>query len=230
MPIETVHLRKLMQLMLAEPALETSLLRRDINEHFSRERRAAGDAGGDFHSAFWADAKGHAEGSVDLRLATPARIAENARRRRLYPELTGGFLAWWEERRRMRNEPFQIDEERIHGRLVVDGLGAIKVENNLAFSIVGAARRIVYPHFCEEPEMDTDTARLGLWAMSGALPERSIDEMRVLDVIRGRSFSTAECPQRGTEEQELRDRYGALLDRWRLLRTQYDDQGRRIRR
>ncbi|HYD28717.1 hypothetical protein [Brevundimonas sp.] len=229
MPIETVHLRKLMQLMLAEPASETSLLRRDINEHFGRERRAPGEGGGDFHSAFWADAKGHADGRVNLRLATPARIVANERRRRLYPELTRGFLEWWEERRRLRNEPFEIDEERMRGRLVLDGLGTIRVENNLAFSIVGEARRIIYPYFCEEPEMDPDTARLGLWAMSGALPGRAIEDMRILDVIRGRSFSTVECPQRGTEEQEFRGLYGALLDRWRMLRAQYDDQGRRIR-
>lgn len=230
MPIETVHLRKLMQLMLAEPAFETALLRRDINEHFSRERRVAGEGGGDFHSAFWADAKGHAEGRVNIRLATPARIAANKRRRRLYPELTTGFLTWWEERRRLRNEPFEIEQDRLRGRLILEKLGTVRVENNLAFRIGGDSRRIVYPYFCEEPAMDDDVARIGLWAMSWALRDHSIDDMRILDVIRSRSFSTLECPQRGTEENEFRERYSDLLERWRILRTQYDDQGKRIRR
>ena len=219
-----------MQLMLADGPRETSLMRRDINDHFSRARREPGDGGGDFHTAFWADAKHHADGSVDLRVATPARIAVNARRWRLYPELTRGFLAWWEERRRLRNEPFEIVEERIHGRLVLDGMGVIRVESNLAFTIGEDARRIVYPYFCEDPLMAEEVARIGLWAMSEAIPTYPIGDMRILDVIRGRSFSTIECPQRGTEEAEFRALYGGLLDRWRELRAQYDDQGRRIRR
>jgi hypothetical protein len=229
MPIETVHLRKLMQLMLADAPLETALIRRDINEYFSRERNGPGEGGGDFHSPFWADAKGHAEGRLNLREATPIRIEANNRRRRLYPELTQGFLEWWEERRRLHNEPFEIIEDRIRGRLVLDGLGVIRIESNLAFTIRDVARRIVYPYFCEDPDMSADVARTGLWAMSRALPAYPIADMRVLDVIRGQTFSIIECPQRGTEEQEFQASYGALLERWRALRAQYDDQGRRIR-
>lgn len=169
MSIDVISLRKLMQLMLASERRRTALLRANITSDLRRERNGPGD-GGDFHSPFWADAKNHASGTTNLRQATATRIKAHRGRARLYPLLTERFLSWWEERRRRRNEPFKVEEEQIKGRLPLDRLGVVKVESNLAFSIGEDGYRVIYPYFCEEPTMTTDVARLGLWAMSQALP------------------------------------------------------------
>ena len=221
MSIETISLRKLMQLMLAPERLRTSLLRANITDQIRKEANGPVDGGGDFHSPFWADAKTYVRGEIDLREASAARIEANQGRGRLYPELTEGFLAWWLERRRRRNEPFEIIEQNIKGRLDLEGLGTVKIENNLAFAIGDDDRRIVYPYFCEDPEMTVEIARLGLWAMSQAIREYAINDMRILDVIRGRSFSMLDTPITGTEEADFRANYRVLLDRWRELRAEY---------
>lgn len=221
MSIETLSLRKLMQLMLASDRQRTSLLRANITEQIRREINGPGTGGGDFHSPFWADAKAYAAGGADLRQASGSRVEANDGRARLYPLLTEGFLVWWLERRRQRNEPFTIIEQNIKGRLELTGLGVVKIENNLAFQIGEDDRRVVYPYFCEDPEMTEQVARLGLWAMSAAIPDYSIDSMRVLDVIRGRSFSILDTPTTGTEEADFRAAYQVLLDRWRELRREY---------
>lgn len=221
MAIDTISLRKLMQLMLASERRRTSLLRANITEEIRREINGPGEGGGDFHSPFWADAKSYAAHGADLRQASAARIDANEGRSRLYPELTEGFLTWWLERRRRRNEPFTIIEQNIRGRLELPGLGVVKIENNLAFEIGEDDRRVVYPYFCEDPEMTEQVARLGLWAMAAAIPEYAIDHMRVLDVIRGRSFSILDTPITGTEEADFRAQYQVLLDRWRALRREY---------
>lgn len=221
MSMETISLRKLMQLMLASDRRRTSLLRANITEGIRREINGPSEGGGDFHSPFWADAKAHAAHGLDLRAASVARIEANEGRSRLYPELTEGFLTWWLERRRQRNEPFEIVEQNIKGRLELPGLGTVKIENNLAFRIGDDARRIVYPYFCEEPEMVERVARLGLWAMSAAIGEFELADMRILDVIRGRSFSILDTPITGTEEADFRQEYRILLDRWVALRSEY---------
>ncbi|MFN3557792.1 MAG: hypothetical protein ACK4UQ_00800 [Brevundimonas sp.] len=97
----------------------------------------------------------------------------------------------------------------------------VKIESNLGFSIGDDGYRVIYPYFCEEPEMTADIARLGLWAMSQALPNQELDDLRVLDVLRATSFSTVESAMRGTEEQEFRALYRVLIDRWRELRREY---------
>ena len=222
MAIDTISLRNLMQLMLAPERKKVSLLRANITAQLRKEVRGPDDdGGGDFHSAFWADAKAYAAGGTDLRLASAARIAAHKGRTRLYPQLTDGFLAWWLDRRRRRNEPFTIIEQHIKGRLDLPGLGVVKIENNLAFEIGDDAKRIIYPYFCEKPDMAEHVARLGLWAMSSGIREFEIADMRILDVIRGRSFSILDTPVTGKEEADFRQEYQLLLDRWHTLRGEY---------
>lgn len=221
MAIESISLRKLMQLMLADDRQRTSLLRANITDEIRRDINGPGAGGGDFHSPFWADAKNYAAGDIDLREASAARIEANGGRERLYNRLTEGFLTWWLERRRRRNEPFTIIEQNIRARLEIEGLGTIKIENNLAFDIGEDDRRVVYPYFCEEPEMTEAVARLGLWSMAAAMPEYAIEHMRILDVIRGRSFSILDTRITRTEEADFRTNYRVLLDRWQELRREY---------
>ncbi len=220
MAIDLIHLRNLMRLILAEPALETRLLRTNIREEIAREN-GEGEGGMDFYSPFWADAKGHVRGDRDLSAQTAIRVAASAQRRNLYPQLRDGFLAWWQERRRRRNEPFTVLDVQVRGRFPVGGHGVVRVENNLAFRIGDDGLRIVYPYFNDEPEITVDMARIGLWAMSQALPEFAIEDMRILDVIRGLSFSIEEAPQSGTEAAELEAAYGLLIHRWHVLRATY---------
>lgn len=221
MAIDIIHLRNLMRLILAEPALETRLLRTNIREELARQR-GDGEGGMDFYTPFWADAKAHARGGSNLRDQTELRVRASARRRNLYPLLRDGFLTWWEERRRRRNEPFTILNVQVRGRFTLDGVGVIRVENNLAFRIGDDGLRVVYPYFNDEPEITADMARIGLWAMSQALPQYSIQDMRILDVVRGRSYSIEEAPQSGSEQRELSEAYAALIDRWNILRASYD--------
>nr|WP_295237681.1 hypothetical protein [uncultured Brevundimonas sp.] len=221
MAIDIIHLRNLMRLILAEPALETRLLRTNIREELARQR-GDGEGGMDFYTPFWADAKAHARGGSNLRDQTELRVRASAQRRNLYPLLRDGFLTWWEERRRRRNEPFTILNVQVRGRFTLDGVGVIRVENNLAFRIGDDGLRVVYPYFNDEPEITADMARIGLWAMSQALPQYSIQDMRILDVVRGRSYSIEEAPQSGSEQRELSEAYAALIDRWNILRASYD--------
>jgi hypothetical protein len=207
--------------MLASERQRTSLLRANITDELRKEANGPGEGGGDFHSPFWADAKAYASRGEDLRQASAARIEANEGRARLYPQLTEGFLVWWLERRRRRNEDFNIIEQNIRGRLELPGLGVVKIENNLAFEIGEDDRRVVYPYFCEIPEMEPQIARLGLWAMAEAMPQYAIEHMRVLDVIRGRSFSILDTPMSGAEADEFRQQYRLLLDRWHELRREY---------
>lgn len=214
-----------MRLVLAHPSLETKLLRADIRNDLRRGNRIegeGGDGGRDFYVPFWSDAKQHVRGLSDLRIETTGRVEASAQRRRLYPMLAEGFLNWWEERRRRRNEPFTLLERPVRGRAVIESLGVVRVENNLSFQIGDDGLRIVYPYFCDEPELNIATARIGLWLMSQALPDFRIEDMRILDVVRGISFSIEEGPLTGTEETELRGHYGRLLARWHELRATYD--------
>ena len=88
----------------------------------------------DFYSPFWADAKGHVRGDRRPSAQTAIRVAASAQRRNLYPQLRDGFLAWWQERRRRRNEPFTVLDVQVRGRFPVGGLGVVRVENNLDHS------------------------------------------------------------------------------------------------
>lgn len=213
MSIRMISLKNLMQLMLADPKLQRSLIKYHIRQARPRSTSASGD-GGDFHVAFWSDAKKHAAGKLKLNEATADRIKKHEGRKRLYPLLTKGFLEWWEENRRRINEPFDVKNESFKGRVELAGLGVVKVENNLAFSIGEDGFRVVYPYVCEEPDVDTKIGRLALWAMSQAMPDQAIENLRVLDVIRGRTFSTEECPMIGTEEEEFRTLYAAQIEKW----------------
>lgn len=220
MSIEVIGLRKFLQMIMADPKHLTRLLRENIRGEIRKEV-AETSPGGDFHSAFWADAKSHAVGVLDLRRATDGRVDAHLGRARLYPLLTQGFLLWWEERRRRRNEPFVVERSSVKGRLPVGELGIIKVENNLAFSIGEDGYRVVYPYFSESPALTPDAARLGLWVMENALPDYDPADLRILDVLRGLSFSAQEVAFTGGEEGEIRAHYRRLLERCRELRAEY---------
>lgn len=210
MALERIHLRKLLRILFLEPNRIRSAIRADIRE--DRVREAGQDAsGGDFYAPFWADAKAHVFDDADLHTAVAERIRRNPRRRNLYPRLRDGFLLWWNERRRWTNEPFSRGRP-IKTRFVFPRVPAVvKVDSILSVRDGAGTERFIYPYFAPEPVLSENAARLGLWLLVAAFPEVPPNAIRILDVIRGQTFSLDRFPLRGNEEEELRARYRSIL-------------------
>jgi hypothetical protein len=98
----------------------------------------------------------------------------------------------------------------------------VKIDNILSVRDGLNAERAIYPYFSPEPVLSEEAARFGLWLLINALPDVSPEEFRILDVIRGRTFSLDRNPLSGDEEGDFRRRYAALLHRRDLLRKDYD--------
>lgn len=222
MSFELIGLGKLLNAMYATKAQRISMMRSDIRGEIKKEKKLGIDKGGDFYGPFWADAKSHVSGDLDLRVVTIDRIAKNKGRRRLYEMLRDGFLLWWEEKRRLRNVPFKVIESNVKARYEASGLGIIKVENTLSITVGDDGHRILYPYFCEDPPLSNEAARLGLWVMSQCIAGYSMKDMRLLDVIQGRSFSDVDTPLTGNEEALFLKRYSELLKEWHTLRDEYE--------
>lgn len=80
---------------------------------------------------------------------------------------------------------------------------------------------MIYPYFAPEPTLADESARVGLWLMGRALPALNWDEIRILDVIRGQTFSVDRNPLRGNEETIFMRRYNAVLQQWNDIRQEY---------
>jgi hypothetical protein len=218
--LDHIHLRKLLKILFLEPNARRSELRSDIREEIARD--SGQDAsGGDFYGPFWADAKNHVFGNADLHAMVDSRVEANDRRANLYPQLRTGFLTWWNERRRWTNEPFR-QGRALKAQFPFPNLNAIvKVDNILSVRDGGGEEHVVYPYFSPNPELTEEAARLGLWLLSSALPTVQAVEIRILDVIRGRTFSVDRTPLRGDEQEEFTRRYAAALDERAILRREY---------
>ena len=217
MTILNIHLNKLLRLMYAPERLRRKVLLEDIR----RDEGRSDGGGGDFYAPFWADARTHALGEGDLELLTTSRIAANKRRERLYPALSSGFLTWWNERRRWRNEPLTILPAPAKARLQLPSLTAVvKVEGIMGLDSGPDFERLIYPYFAEEPTLVLEAAGLGLWAMRAALPAKySADDMRILDVFRGTSYGSVDAPFTGREEELFMSGYGGVIDHWKRLKA-----------
>lgn len=221
MALDQIHLRKLLKILFLEPNRRVSAIRSDIREDIAREGGAT-SSGGDFYGPFWADAKNHVFGTVDLHDAVADRIDANDNRANLYPRLRDGFLVWWNERRRWTNEPFRQGRS-LKAQFSFPGLDAVvKVDSILSVRDGLDAEHVVYPYFSPEPVLSEHAARLGLWLLTSALPSVPSEEIRILDVIRGQTFSLDRTPLVGNEEEDFRRRYSELLEQRKVLRGEYD--------
>ena len=221
MSLRLIHLRKLLKILYSEPNRRISALRSDIRQDIARE---AGDlaGGGDFYGPFWRDAKNHAFGLADPHEATDNRIASNSGRANLYPRLRDGFLLWWNERRRWTNQPFQ-QAELLKTRYNFPGIDAVvKIDNILSVRDALGQDHFTYPYFSPEPTLSDEAGRVGLWLLIQALPNVNADEIRIIDVIRGQTFSLDRNPLRGDEQDIITRRYQEALDQWETLRAEYD--------
>ncbi|WP_024574895.1 MULTISPECIES: hypothetical protein [unclassified Afipia] len=220
MSIEKIHLRKLLRLFYAKPNIQRRILLEDVRTEEKKDLEEQ-DSGGDFHGPFWADAKNHVAGTLDLREQTKIRVASNKTRQRLYPLLTNGFLSVWEGKIRWRNEKFEFNPKTAKGQFSLDELGAIvKVENILAVKIWDGTGRAIYPYFAENPVLPIEGARLGFWAMQEALMEFGIDDFRILDVLRGAYFRPVDIPLQGNERVLFIQKYRAILTEWKKIRDE----------
>ena len=222
MALDKIHLRKLLKILYLPVNQRRSELRKDIREELNR---AAGleSGGGDFYGPFWADAKRHVFGALDLIDAVDDRIAVNGRRDNLYPRLRDGFLLWWNERRRWTNEPFRAGRS-LRTQFQFPGLDAtVKVDNILSVRDGLGEEHVVYPYFAPTPELSEEAARLGLWLLTQAFSEVPANEFRILDVIRGRTFSLDRVPLVGDEAAIFLRRYSQALNERAVLRAEYRD-------
>ena len=209
--IQNIQLRKLLKIGFAEQNRRRSELKKDIREERARLTGEPNE-GGDFYVPFWADAKAHVFGALDLHQAVTDRIADNWRRKNLYPRLRDGFFLWWGDRRRWTNEPFQLGRP-LKARFAVPGLAAtVKIDSMLSIQDGTGAHHYIYPYFAPEPELRDDAARVGLWLLGQALPQVPHREIRILDIIRGRPFSVDQTPLLGDEEQRFQRMYEGLIN------------------
>lgn len=220
MAIDRIHLWKLLRLFYAKPNLQRRLLLDDIRSEF-KVAKFDKESGGDFHVPFWADAKDHVAGRLDLLKQSQLRAAKNKSRKRLYPLLARGFLSVWNEKVKWRNEAFEFHPNSMKGSLPFPELGAtVKIESVLAVRIWDGTDRAVYPYFSEEPILPVEGVRLGFWALQAALPAVKAEDLRILDILRGTYFRPEDTRFLGDEEITFSRNYRAVLDSWKRLREE----------
>ena len=221
MSLKNIHLRKVLKAFGLPENKLISLLRDDIRQDIAK---ASGkqDGGGDFHGPFWSDAKDFVLYGKDLDLQTQSRIDANYRRRRLYPQLRDGFMDWWNNKRRFSNEKIEPYTTAMKSRFNVEGIDAtIKVENLLGVSVGEDGNRLIYPYFSESPKLSEDNARIGLWLISQAFPNHRIEDFRILDVLRGNTFSVESHPFNGREQRDFYYHMNRLVEKWEKLKGEY---------
>lgn len=213
----------MLKILFLDPNECRSAIRADIREDLAKEAEAGGDAPNirGFYAPFWAAAKKHVFDGQDLRKRVDELIALNPQRKNIYPRLCEGFLLWWDQRRRWTNLPFSPGRP-IKKQFPFPGLGVtVKIDNILSVKDGLDVERAVYPYYFPKPGLSDEAARWGLWLLTTALPEIPRDEFRVLDVIRGRTFSLDRTPLQGNEEDKFRRRYTEVLRLWDTLRKEY---------
>lgn len=220
MSLRSIHLRKLLMIMFMDESKRRAAIRSDIRDEVAKESGETGN-GGDFYGPFWFDAKSHVFGIADLHQCVSDRIEANANRSNLYPLLRDGFLLWFNERRRWTNEPFHPGTALKTQFFFDDLQAAVKIDSILSVRDGHNEEHFVYPYFSPVPALSEHAARLGLWLLCSALPDVPATELRILDVIRGRTFSIDRNPLIGDEETEFHDRYRSLLRQWDELRREY---------
>lgn len=222
MTAKTLHLGKVLKFLMLDDNKLVSELRRELRAERNKLLTSADKAGGDFYVPFWADAKLHVIGAVNLVSQTDWRVEQSAQRATLYPLLRKGFLAWLAEVSRSTNQKVGWQEGKFHNHIDIDGLElTLKVDNLLALKIGKDQFRLVYPYFAKSPILSEKWARVALWAMAEAFPTVSVVDLEILDVLRGVGFRGANLSLKGDEEFLFKSRYKAILKKWDELRPEY---------
>lgn len=219
---KSLNLNKLLKFFELSDSQLTSALRAELRTERRKVLELEGDGGGDFHVPFWADAKLHVMGALDLLSQVDFRVGASKQRKRLYPLLAQGFLAWLEGLRRSTNRGIGFEPMGAHNHFDFDEISlTLKVDNLLCMKIGDDNYRLVYPYFSEKPVLGPKWARVGLWAMTEALEQFRYTDMEILDVLRGRSYSGLTLSLKGDEEALFVSRYREIRTRWDELRPEY---------
>ncbi|HMO73710.1 MAG TPA: hypothetical protein PKD99_16150 [Sphingopyxis sp.] len=221
MTIEKIGLGKLLKIFSARDADRIRIIRSDLREERAKKLLVQ-EGGGDFYIAFWADAKAHVAGRLDLHISTIQRIADSAQRKTLYPLLCSGFLKWLELARRETNHPLVPTAKNFHIRFEFPDLHLLlKIDNVMGLHGADGHDRLIYPFFCKEHRLNEKWARVGLWLMLQGFTEFDLDEFEILDVIAGVGFSGRTLKLKGDEEAIFRTAYQKLHSEWSALRAEY---------
>lgn len=221
MSVYNMTLNKLLKLYSLDDKKTITALREDIRAEVRKEKGLDSD-GGDFYVPFWSDAKDHVAGKLDLGEQTKVRVSDNPRRAHLYPRLATGFLTWWLEKRRWSNLDFQFVAKSVNGHVDFADLNAhIRVGGLMSLKVGDESFRLIYPYFCKDSALQPETARIGLWLMQKALGNYPVDDMRILDVMRAKSFAVLDCPLQGNEAELFAAHFHRLTQKWNDLRTEY---------
>lgn len=218
MSLHTARLSKILKIAYADDRLSRKDIFDDVSEYIRKENNPekASSGGGDFHGVLWAAFKDcifeYDPDSFDQ--IVKALIDANSRRKRLFPPLAQGLKSWGLEKQRWMNEEIKRIKSPT-GTITVDGLDiALKVNNILALEIVGKGNRYIYPYFSEEPTVTKEAARVALWQLHQTLPDLDINEIRILDVMRGKSYSVADVPFVGDEQTLFEHHIKSIMQRW----------------
>ncbi|WCL55546.1 hypothetical protein [Gimibacter soli] len=229
MSLHTARLSKIIKIAYTDEKLARRDIHADVADHIQKGKvtdKSSG-GGGDFHSELWARFKDcifehDAEG---FDLIVTALIKANSRRKRLFPLLAAGLKSWGLEKRRWMNEEIK----RIKSPTGTVDLNSpdlsFKVNNILALEIVGQSNRYIYPYFSAEPALSDEAARVALWQIHKALPHVKLEEVRILDVLRGRSFSVSDVPFLGDEQSLFEHHVTNIMKRWHERYGQRHSEG-----
>lgn len=217
MPQHALKLSKLLRLLDHKDGKRASALRADARTLVNKEDGEE-TGGGDFHLTIWRDMKAHIAGeesAAELRAKVSAHIAVNPRRKNLYPLLSEAFLLWWGEKGRWTNEGVTLAPKSPTALYDVPGYDArIRINNFLALNIGDSKKKYFYPYFSDAPTLTEETARIGLWLLTRALPSIPPQELYILDVLRSKSYCLERNPLKGNEEALLEARYAVIHKEW----------------
>ncbi|MFC4349597.1 hypothetical protein ACFO5Q_17235 [Kordiimonas lipolytica] len=218
MSLHEARLSKIIKIAYADAKLSRKEIFNDVSACIRKEQNpeSGSGGGGDFHGVLWAAFKEcifeqDVEG-FDQMVA--ALISGNSRRKRLFPQLADGLKSWGLLKRRWMNEEIKRIKNPV-GTVILEGQDiAFKVNNVLALEIVGKGNRYIYPYFSEKPALNDEAARVALWQLHCALPHVHLDEIRILDVMRGKSYSTVEVPLVGDEHDIFAHQVAEIFQLW----------------
>ncbi len=228
MSLHTARLSKIIKISYADDKTFRKDIYDDVSDYIRKERNPdkPSGGGGDFHSVLWAAFKEciFEENTESFDQIVATLIYENPRRKRLFPLLAMGLKSWGLQKRRWMNEEIKRIKNPVGIVEIEDHDIAFKVNNILALEIAGKGNRYIYPYFSEEPALNKEAARVALWQLHRALPRINIEEFRVLDVMRGKSYSVTDAPLMGDEHAIFVHNVSGIMQQWEKRYQERNDE------
>jgi hypothetical protein len=220
MAIDRLPLGKLLELIQRPRASRLKIIERDARQSIIKEKLKLNVGGRDFYGDFWADAKlSISKEDFDLNAAIAERIKANRSRRRLYPLLLNGFQRAWSSIRDATTVP--VPARLAYGvtaAALKNDDASVSISNLLVIRGGDRFSSVTYPYFSKDFALGTRTARLGLSVLKHSFPDNDNAEFALMDVLRGNVFFASGAEFTGSEDDQLDERYQAILREWRVQR------------